>query len=68
MLNKKIAEIKVGIMGVGMVGGAMKRYFEKMGRAPLVFDKGTGEGSLAEVNQADIIFICVPTPYHAESG
>ena len=68
MLNKKIAEIKVGIMGVGMVGGAMKRYFEKMGRAPLVFDKGTGEGSLAEVNQADIIFICVPTPYHSESG
>jgi UDPglucose 6-dehydrogenase len=51
------------------VGGATKRYFEKAGRTPLVFDKGTGEGSLEQVNQADIIFICVPTPYLVkESG
>ncbi|MCX6790655.1 MAG: hypothetical protein NTV62_00475 [Candidatus Gribaldobacteria bacterium] len=69
MIDKKIADLKIGIMGVGMVGGATKKYFEKVGRTPLVFDKGTGEGSLEQVNQADVIFICVPTPYLvAESG
>lgn len=68
MINKKISEIKVGIVGVGMVGGSMKRYYEKIGRAPLVFDKGTAGGSLAEVNQADVIFICVPTPYNTSDG
>jgi UDPglucose 6-dehydrogenase len=68
MYNKKNSEIKVGIMGVGMVGGALKRYFEKTNRTPLVFDKGTGEGSLELVNQADVIFICVPTPYLVQEG
>jgi glutamate dehydrogenase/leucine dehydrogenase len=32
MLDKKISEITVAIMGVGMVGGALKDYFEKKGK------------------------------------
>ncbi len=62
-------ELKVGIMGSsGMVGGSTKRYFEKRGLAPLCFDKYKNEGSLEEVNRADVIFICVPTPYEEEKG
>ena len=54
---------KIGIVGVGVVGGALERYFKKKGLKPLLFDKGKRLGSIAEVNRADIIFICVPTPF-----
>jgi len=57
-----------GIIGVGMVGGALKRYFEKKGIKPFLYDKGKNLGSIEEVNQADIIFICVPTPFDKERG
>src|SRR3989344_1633333 len=55
---------KVGIVGVGMVGGAMKRYLEKkQGLELFLYDKGKGLGSPEEVNKAEIVFVCVPTPY-----
>ena len=58
---------KTGIVGVGMVGGALKDYFEKIKRVtPLVYDSGKNLGSMEEINQADIIFICVPTPFDKE--
>jgi len=67
MLNKKINEITIGIMGVGMVGGALKDYFEKkgkvVGRDLFLYDPFKGFNSLEELNKADVIFICVPTPY-----
>src|SRR3989344_5012129 len=55
---------KIGIMGVGMVGGALEKWFLKEGTVPFIYDKYKNRGSLEEVNQADIIFICVPTPYN----
>ncbi len=58
----------VGIMGTGMVGGSLKRYFESSGAALFTFDKGKSEGSVADVNKADVIFICVPTPYEEATG
>jgi len=59
---------KIGIIGVGMVGGALKKYFEKKGITPLAYDKGKKIGSVKNVNKADIIFVCVPTPYTKERG
>lgn len=62
-------ELKIGIMGsAGMVGGAVKRYFEKRGITPLVFDKYKNEGSPEDVNLADMVFVCVPTPYDEVTG
>jgi len=29
MQEKSLKDLKIGIMGVGMVGGTLKRYFEK---------------------------------------
>ena len=58
----------VGIMGTGFVGGALKRYFESSGVTPFTYDKGKNEGSIEEVNKADIVFICVPTPYYIDEG
>jgi len=63
--NKKF---KIGIMGLGMVGGAVKRYFDKREFTVLFYDKGKNEGSVGEINNADVIFICVPTPFDAEKG
>jgi len=68
MQEKLLKDLKVGIIGVGMVGGAMKRYFEKVGRKPFLYDKYKNIGSIEEVNQADIIFVCVPTPFDKEKG
>lgn len=49
-----------------MVGGALRAYFEQSGIAPFVFDRPKGIGSLEEVNRADIVFVCVPTPFHTD--
>jgi len=66
MKNKE--ELKIGIMGVGMVGGALKGYFEKKGITPFLYDNGQNIGSINEVNKADVIFICVPTPFDKQNG
>ena len=55
---------KVGVVGTGMVGGAMLRYFQKKeGLEIFTYDKGKNEGLPDEVNKAEIVFVCVPTPY-----
>ena len=63
MKDKSLKELKVAIVGTGMVGGALADYFRQEDREPLCYDKGKKEGSIEEVNKADVIFICVPTPY-----
>lgn len=51
-------------MGTGMVGGAMQRYLEKKeGIELFLYDKGKDLGSQEDVNKAEIVFVCVPTPY-----
>ncbi|MBI2042636.1 MAG: UDP-glucose/GDP-mannose dehydrogenase family protein [Candidatus Nealsonbacteria bacterium] len=55
---------KIGIVGTGMVGGALQRYFDKKEGVELfLYDKGKNLGSPEEVNKAEIVFVCVPTPY-----
>ena len=68
MKNKDLRNLKLGIMGVGMVGGALKRYFENKAINSFLYDKGKNLGSVEEVNQAEVIFICVPTPFDKEKG
>ncbi len=63
-----MANPKIGVVGVGMVGGAMRRYFESVGVKPRLYDKHQKIGSPAEINKADIIFVCVPTPYEGRKG
>lgn len=68
MKEKLLKSLKIGIAGVGMVGGTLKNYFEKKGRKIFLYDKGKKIGSLKEINKADIIFICVPTPFQKDKG
>ena len=58
---------KIGIIGIGMVGNAVKNYFEKKEVSLFLYDK-KGIGSLEEVNKADIVFVCVPTPFVSGKG
>jgi len=54
---------KIGIIGLGFLGQSLKKYLiAKKGIKPYCFDK-KGIGSEQEVNKADIVFICVNTPF-----
>ena len=64
----KKKNLKVGIIGVGMVGGTLLRWFKKKKIKTFLYDKGKKLGSPQEVNKAEIIFICVPTPFKKEEG
>ncbi len=60
---------KIGILGVGMVGSALRRYFEEnRDMKPLLYDPGKNLGSLEEINEAEVIFVCVPTPFDKEKN
>lgn len=63
-------QYSIGIMGSsGFVGGAIKRFFQKTNTPNLfLFDKYKGEGSLEDIQKADVVFVAVPTPYEEEKG
>ena len=59
--------MKVGIIGLGYVGGAIRNWFvEHTSHDVAVYDKYKRLGSVEEVNQADVVFVAVPTPYHQD--
>lgn len=57
---------KIGIIGIGMVGSPIKRWFEENGYAQgknlFLYDIDPMKGYFNDVNKADIVFISVPTP------
>jgi len=60
---------KIGIIGLGYVGGALRHWFKKQpGKYEVFFyDKYKNIGSVDEINRAEIIFVSVPTPFY-ENG
>jgi UDPglucose 6-dehydrogenase len=67
-MENKAIDKKIGIIGVGMVGGALRRFFESSGIKPFLYDKYKELGSPEEVNESEIIFVCVPTPFDKKKG
>lgn len=59
---------KIGIAGVGYVGGAVKSWFEGQGFPLFLYDKGKQLGSAEELNSAEIVFLCLPTPFDEKVG
>ncbi len=59
----------IGIMGLGMVGGALFRYFEKNrglvpGETLIGYDPiKEGYNDVEPIQKAEVVFIGVPTPY-----
>lgn len=68
MNSQPLKDLHIGVIGIGVVGGALARYFEKRGRIPLLYDKPKGIGSIQEINKADVVFVCVPTPFDPQEG
>lgn len=67
LLNKN-GKTVIGIVGLGVVGDAVHHYFKTTDHSLRLFDLYQGVGSPEEINEADLIFICVPTPYQAGTG
>ena len=51
-----------------MVGGSVARYLESRGMKPILYDPPRGLDSKEEINKAEMVFVCVPTPYDEEKG
>ena len=66
-LNKN-GKTVIGFMGLGVVGDATHNYFQRAGYSLRVYDPGRSLGSVEAVNEADVVFICVPTPYRPVAG
>lgn len=61
--------MKIGVIGIGVVGSAVYRSLsEKCGDSNDVipYDKYKNIGSLDDVLNTDIVFLCLPTPYSYE--
>jgi len=68
--NKKI---KIGIVGLGMVGEPIRRWFEeinkyKRGKDLFCYDTDSKKGYTDDVNKAEIIFVAVPTPTNPDGS
>jgi UDPglucose 6-dehydrogenase len=64
MTNKPV----IGIMGTGMVGGAIQGFFQTQGNEIIAYDPPKGLNDVVALGRADFIFICVPTPYDEAAG
>lgn len=66
VFSAKKDQIKIGIIGIGMVGTPLMRWFlEKgwqRGKTLFCYDADPKKDYFDDINQARIIFICVPTP------
>src|SRR5437868_5901180 len=54
--------MKIGIIGVGMVGTTVRHGLSRIGHDIRVFDIKLPETSLNDVTSSELIFISVPTP------
>ena len=59
--------MKIGLCGLGWVGGTMRAYFAQTKHSMFLYDKFKLIGSVESLNRADVIFVAVPTPY-ADAG
>ncbi|MFA6604142.1 MAG: hypothetical protein WCT10_04920 [Patescibacteria group bacterium] len=59
---------KIGVIGVGWVGGAVSRYFQGAGHEVLLYDPPKGHADIGVLAAADAIFVCVPTPFDPQHG
>lgn len=65
--------MKIGIIGLGMVGEPIRRWFEenlgyKRGKNLFCYDVDPKKGYFDDINKADIIFVAVPTPSNPDGS
>lgn len=67
MQKKSHLGLKIGVIGIGMVGSQVLRYFEEVKgyrreKNLFAYDVDLSKNYRDDVAKADIIFLCVPTP------
>ena len=60
--------MKIGIIGVGMVGGTLRYGFRRLGHEVVCYDPKLTETELADVLDTQLVFVCVPTPRALDGG
>ncbi len=55
--------MKIGIIGLGVVGSAVFKSFEKKNLDPIGYDKYKHIGTLYDTLLCELLFLCLPTPY-----
>jgi UDPglucose 6-dehydrogenase len=60
---RRSAAEAIGIIGAGVVGGALRRHLESIGYDVRVYDPPKGYRLMEPVNATNTVFVCVPTPY-----
>lgn len=66
-------KLKIGIIGIGMVGEPIRRWFEevngyKRGKDLFYYDTDPKKGFFDDVNKAEVIFVSVPTPPNSDGS
>ena len=73
MSNIKDRRIKVGIVGIGMVGEPIRRWFEeylgyRRGKNLFCYDTDPKKSFSDDVNRAEVVFVAVPTPANPDGS
>lgn len=53
--------MKVGLIGTGFVGSALKQSFESRGQSVIAYDKFKNVGKFEDILDTDILFLCLPS-------
>jgi UDPglucose 6-dehydrogenase len=59
---------RIGIIGDGVVGGALRAWFASQQRPAQSYDPPKGLRDRSGIDAADFVFVCVPTPYLTGGG
>jgi UDPglucose 6-dehydrogenase len=54
--------MNIGIIGVGVVGGAVRYGMEKLGHRVFIYDPIIANSKFEDILNTNICFICVPSP------
>jgi UDPglucose 6-dehydrogenase len=58
--------MKIGIIGIGMVGTVVRHGMVRLGHDVSIFDIKLPETAFADVLPTDLVFLCVPTPANTD--
>lgn len=60
--------MRIGVIGLGIIGKTLFDWLKKEKYKVYGYDKFKNIGSLEEIDKADIVFLCLPTPYNSKTG
>ena len=68
MIREELVIDRVGVIGLGMVGGAVSKACFNAGLRVLGYDRYLGVGDPEHLAECRVVFLCVPTPASPDGG